>query len=366
MKARLESGFVSAGNRYAGLRLGARRTLLGLLEEEAWRLVLRDAQLLDTAENGSPALEARLEALRHAARAGHPRHQPHRRRRRPPAASAAPAAFAAPPTPAAGAHVGATPWRGAAYRRKTRRSRSRRRRTAWRRAARAAGRGGRHGRDGTSRATSRAATSGTTCASSAARTAAAAAQPERRLRVPRTATPTCRARSTCTSRPRSSPPPPPSSPRRSGRSSAPSASTRRAKGFQAWHLSGTTTEERQKYRDGVLNCDRAAFVALADRLKTGSAPPSSAPPRPREGQRRPRLELSVTKLVSARKDRVCPRWCTIRVRISRYPIDTPPHRRDTRDHPRDRRQATEPGFRSGATTTCARNEYKPPRAPAPS
>ena len=41
------------------------------------------------------------------------------------------------------------------------------------------------------------------------------------------------------------------------------------KGFQAlaWHLSGTTTEERQKYRDGVLNCDRAAFVALADRLK---------------------------------------------------------------------------------------------------
>ena len=26
-------------------------------------------------------------------------------------------------------------------------------------------------------------------------------------------------------------------------------------------IEGTTTEERQKYRDGVLNCDRAAFVA---------------------------------------------------------------------------------------------------------
>ena len=67
--------------------------------------------LLDTAENDWRA--RRLEALRARARAGRPRHQPHRDDAVLPAASAAAAAFAARLPAAPPAPVGATPWRDA-------------------------------------------------------------------------------------------------------------------------------------------------------------------------------------------------------------------------------------------------------------
>ena len=287
-KARLESGFVSAGNRYAGLRLGARRTLLGLLEEECNGVSYYETLkgLLDTAENDWPALEKRLEALRATLLAqdalvinltGDDAVLP--------AASAAAAAFAArlPATPAAGAHVGATPWREAASLLPTQDE-------AFAITTQvnyvAAGAqlvppgeevdmgamavvarylssgylwdnvrvvGGAYGGGCALNPLSGAfafssyrdpnlqGTLDTYYKSAEVLAAATAELSDEALEKAIVG----------------------------AVGDLDSPMNAQQKGFQAlaWHLSGTTTEERQKYRDGVLNCDRAAFVALADRLK---------------------------------------------------------------------------------------------------